>query len=82
MQKLTKEQAIVITGFTGFMACSFSNFHEDVEKRFGRPVFTHEFGDKDFAEKLKEKYRADFLSMVVDEKKEDLKQVPIPGGWL
>ena len=64
MQKLTKEQAIVITGFTGFMACSFSDFHGDVEKRLGRPVFTHQFGSKEFSKELQELYKTDFMEMV------------------
>ena len=65
MQKLTKEQAIVITGFTGFMACqSFSDFHSDVERLLGRPVFTHEFGDKEFSKLIKELYKTDFMAMV------------------
>lgn len=65
MQKLTKEQAIVITGFTGIMICkSFSDFHEDVEKRLGRPVFTHEFANKKLREKIKELYKSDFIEMV------------------
>ena len=61
--KLTKEQGIVITGFTGKLACKFADFHEDVERRLGEPVFTHQFGDKDFANKIEELYRADFLAM-------------------
>ena len=65
MQKLTKEQAIVITGFTGVMACkSFSDFHGDVEKLLGRPVFTHEFGNTEFSKLLKELYKPDFIEMV------------------
>ena len=64
MNKFTKEQAIVITGFTGKLACKFADFHEDVERRLGRPVFTHQFGDKDFSNKIEELYRADFLAMV------------------
>ncbi len=65
VQKLTKEQAIAITGFTGVMACkSFSDFHEDVEKRLGRPVFTHEFANKKLTEEIEELYRADFMAMV------------------
>jgi hypothetical protein len=65
MQKLTKEQAIAITGFTGVMACkSFSDFHGDVEKRLGRPVFTHQFANKELTEEIKEAYRADFIDMV------------------
>ena len=65
MQKLTKEQAIVITGFTGVMACqSFSDFHGDVEKHLGRPVFTHQFANEELTEEIKEAYRADFIDMV------------------
>ena len=64
MNKFTKEQAIVITGFTGKLACKFADFHEDVEKRLDEPVFTHQFGDKDFAKQIEELYRADFLAMI------------------
>lgn len=62
MQKLTTDQAVVITGFTGVMACKFSDFQLDVERRMGRPVFTHEFAFN--ADEVKELYRADFLEMV------------------
>jgi hypothetical protein len=64
MAKLTKEQAIVITGYTGITACNFGDFHGDVEKRLGHPVWTHQFGDKQFMKKIQELYRADFLEMV------------------
>jgi hypothetical protein len=65
MQKLTEEQGIVLTGFTGFLCCeSFSLFHTDVEKRLNRVVFTHEFTSKEFAESLKELYRADFEKLI------------------
>ena len=64
MTKLTKEQAIVITGYTGITACNFGDFHGDVEKRLGHPVWTHQFGDKQFMEKIQELYRADFMEMV------------------
>lgn len=66
MTKFTKEQAIAITGFTGKLACNFSDFHADVEKRMGHPVWTHQFGDKNFARKVEELYRKDFLEMVGD----------------
>ena len=64
MNKLTKEQAVVITGFTGITACNFSDFHGDVEKRIGHSVFTHQFGNKEFMEKVKDMYREDFLGML------------------
>jgi hypothetical protein len=46
MTKLTKEQAIVITGYTGITACNFGDFHGDVERRLGHPIFTHQFDNK------------------------------------
>lgn len=66
MQKLTKEQAIIITGFTGMTACKFADFHKDVETRLGRPVFTHEFASEEFSEQITELYRDDFMEMVSD----------------
>jgi hypothetical protein len=63
MEKLTKKQAVVLSGFTGILHGSFSDFHEDVEKRMNFPVFTHQFADKDFVAKVKELYREDFIAM-------------------
>ena len=59
IQKLTKEQAVILSGFTGIMHGSFGDLHGDVEKRLGRPVFTHEFASLN----LKDLYRDDFLAM-------------------
>lgn len=67
MNKLTKHQAIVMTGFTGCTCIKFEHFHEDVEKRLGHPVFTHMFADKEFMEKVADLYRADFLAMLPEE---------------
>lgn len=65
--KLTKEQAIIVMGYTGISTCSFGHFHEDVEKRFGRPIFTHQFGNKEFTEEIKEKYKEDFIAICYQE---------------
>lgn len=63
MQQLTKEQGIILTGFTGLMCVnSFSDFHADVEKRLGRPVWTHQFPE--LQDEIKEAYRADFNAML------------------
>ena len=65
--KLTKEQAIIITGFTGILAAhKFSDFTDDVEKRMCRPIWSHEYGDKTTAEEIKELYREDFLKLIPD----------------
>lgn len=64
MDKLTTEQAIVIMGFTGISCVPFHIFHEDVEKRMGRPVWTHEFANKEVAAQAKAAYREDFLALL------------------
>jgi hypothetical protein len=68
LNKFTELQALVITGYTGVLACNFENFHADVEKRLNSFVFTHQFGNKDFSEKIvKNLYRDDFLRMTKGE---------------
>jgi hypothetical protein len=58
-----KRWPIVVTGFTGIMACkSFGDFHADVEAKLNRPVFTHEFPQ--IKDEIKEAYRTEFLELV------------------
>lgn len=63
MTKLTKEQAVVITAYTGFLLGSFNDVHHYIEKLMGRPVFTHEMGSKEFMDKLRRKAQADFIAL-------------------
>lgn len=63
-QRLTQEQALILTGFTGIMCVAdFGAFHADVECRLGRPVFVHEF-PKLFETEIKDAYREDFLALI------------------
>lgn len=64
MTKLTKEQAVVLTAYTGILMCNFSDFHEYVEKILGRSVWTHEFGDKETSELIKQKSKEDFMKLL------------------
>lgn len=61
MDKLTLEQAIVLTAVTGCLCCSFSAYHEAVEKRLGRPVWTHQFPG--LRTEIKEAFMPDFLAI-------------------
>ena len=63
MQKLTKEQSIIISAYTGFTACNFGDLHEAVEKRLGRSVWTHQFCDEDLMEEIRDAFREDFLAI-------------------
>jgi hypothetical protein len=62
IQKLTKEQAVIVTGYTDILVCDFGDFHEEIEKRLGRPVFTHEIGD--LRDAIKAAFRQDFLALL------------------
>ncbi|WOK01496.1 hypothetical protein [Pseudomonas phage UF_RH7] len=59
--RISQAQGIILTGFTGIMMCEFSAFHADVEKRLGRPVFTHELPSLMSDGTLKAAYREDFM---------------------
>lgn len=63
MDELTRAQAVILSGFTGIACCPFSWLHEDVERRLATPVFTHQFASKEMEARIKELYRADFLSL-------------------
>lgn len=63
MQELNRHQAVVITGFTGVMACPWQWFQEDIEQRLKRPVTVVVFGAEGFAEAIKELYREEFYQM-------------------
>ena len=39
---MTKYEAIVISAYTGFLMCDFNDMHEYIEKKLGRPIYTHE----------------------------------------
>jgi len=63
-KQLTKEQAIIISGYTGTLMCAFSLLHEDIEKRLGRPVFIHELAVENFfAENVIPLYKEDFIAL-------------------
>jgi hypothetical protein len=67
MTKLTREQAAVISAYTGFLAGPFSDMHEYAERILGYPVFTHQFASEELTETLQQKAKMDFLSLCADE---------------
>jgi hypothetical protein len=70
MSRITKEQAAIIGCFTGTAMGPFSDVHKKAEELFGRPIFTHEFGQPDIWGELKEKVRPEFLAICYEEDEE------------
>lgn len=60
---MTRREAIVVSAYTGYCMCDFSEVHEYIEKKLGRPVWTHEFADKSIWEEIREKTKPDFLKI-------------------
>ena len=60
---MTKREGAIITAFTGIMVGDFSDFHKYAEEIMESPIFTHQFGNEEFCEKLKEKVRPDFVKI-------------------
>lgn len=63
MKKLTLEQAVIISGYTGYLICPFAALHDEIEKRMGRGVFTHEMADPDTMAEIKLQFKDDFIAM-------------------
>ena len=63
MTKLTKEQAIIVSAYTGLMACDFSDLYEAVEFRLGRPIFAHEFCSEELMKEIRYAFLEDFLAI-------------------
>ena len=63
MTRLTKEQAAVLTAYTGIVCGSVSDFQAYAEALLKRPVLTHEFGDREVMAEIKEAARADFMAL-------------------
>ena len=64
MESLSKEQAIIISAYTGYLCCEFSDMHQAVEKKLGYPVWTHQFASEEFSEEIRKVFKEDFLSLV------------------
>lgn len=63
--KMTKYEAAVVSAYTGYMLGNFSDMHEYAEKKFGYPISTHMFADKNLVQKLKDLAYNDFIQLEV-----------------
>ena len=61
MKKLTSEQAVVVSAFTGYHIGDFAETHKAVEEKLGRPVWTPEFPS--LRDEIREAFRDDFIAM-------------------
>ena len=60
---MTKKEAAIISAYTGVLCCKFSDMHEYIESIMGEPVFTHQLGNKEYAETVKQASKRDFIEL-------------------
>lgn len=60
---MTKQEKIIVSAYTGILMCDFSDLHEYIEQKLGRPVLTHELADPDISEEIRQKTETDFIQL-------------------
>lgn len=60
---MTKKERIIVSAYTGFLMCDFRDVQEYAGNILGRPVFTHELARDCVQNEIREKSKADFLSL-------------------
>ena len=62
---MTREEAILLSAYTGFLLVQdFSDVHKFCEDTLGRPIWTHEFADKDVQKEIQDKLRPQIMKLV------------------
>ena len=62
---MTREEAILLSAYTGFLlAPDFSEVHKFCEDTLGRPIWTHEFADKDVQKEIQDKLRPQIMKLI------------------
>lgn len=60
---MTKHEKIVVSAYTGVLMCNFSDLHAYIEKKLGRPVWTHELASESVLGEIREMVKEDFLAI-------------------
>ena len=65
---MTKKEAVLISAYTGYLLTKeFSDYHQYCEKLIGKPIYTHEFADKDTQEEIRRKCKPLIIDMINNE---------------
>lgn len=62
---MAREEAILLSAYTGFLLVQdFSDVHKFCEDTLGRPIWTHEFADKDVQKEIQDKLRPQIMKLI------------------
>ena len=62
---MTKDEAAIVTAYTGVLIGEFDDFCKYAEKIIGRSIMTHELASKEMWKELRSAARNDFIGITV-----------------
>lgn len=77
---MTNKEKAIVTAYTGIamlVGDKFDIFHQYIEEKMGRPIWTHELASKEVWAEIKEATREDFIRLCLETSSE-----AIPVEWL
>ena len=60
---MTYRERVIVSAYTGYLMCDFSDVHHYIEQMMGRPVWTHEMADESVQKAIRKAVRQDFLAL-------------------
>ena len=63
---MTKEEKLIVSAYTGVLMTDFDSLHEFIEKKLGRPVWTHELANTLVVDAVKMAVKEDFLKLCAE----------------
>lgn len=63
---MTRQEAAIVSAYTGYLIGSFDDMQQYVDKLVGYPTWTHMYASKEFTEKIRELSKPDFIAMQVE----------------
>ena len=63
---MTKREKLIVSAYTGILMTDFSDLHEFIEEKLGRPVWTHELANESVVNEIKEAVKEDFLILCAE----------------
>ena len=60
---MNKQEALIVSAYTGILMTDFSSLHEYIETLLDRPVFSHELADPGVQEAITAKVKPHFLEL-------------------
>ena len=63
---MTKEEKLIVSAYTGILMTDFDSFHEFIEQKLCRPVWSHELANELVVNQLKEAVKEDFLKICAE----------------